>query len=430
MANIHEALAKARAAGDTEAVKMFEADLERMGGSVMNEPRGAKATAIDIGKNLLSGVSAPAVTALNLTRDYGPKSYQDFVDRVQGGRDRLRENQSGVGKVAETVGEIGVSMLPASKAAQGFKVAANVIPKVGRFIGAAGAPVVEGATAGAMTSPNDVSGGAQSGAIGGAVGGLVGKAAGGAWKGLYGNNPVASRMIAEGYPLTPGQARGGIMEGVERGLEKIPGAGYPLKKSREASYKDYPYQKIESTRLPSEFGDIAPRNLSIDEIMANRQAAHSAFTPTKRQMNAYEEAQKNLALLDKARKGTSGTQGAFNPTQLEGHVRADPTHPLFKDVSEEASILNRPRPSDNDYWKAIALTGLVGGNVYVPELASGPSAALGGLSLLLGTKGGRKFITGDLAAQKYMADKVRRGILPSAGNIGGVIAGHDQPGEQ
>lgn len=430
MADIHEALARARAAGDHEAVKIFEADLARTNDSVMNEPTTIGGHVKDVAKGLLSGIAAPGMTVLNLTRNLGPQAYQNFVDRAQGGRDRLREGLGTPGKVGETVGEIGVSMFPASRAAQ----ATRAIPYIGR----AAAPVVEGATAGGMTSPNDPLAGVVGGGEGGALGGVVGKTFGGVYKGLYGNNPIAARLRAEGLDtMTPGQARGGLMESAERAWEKLPVVGGRLKKSRAATYENYPRAKMEATRLPHETGDLfPPGQMSVDDMIKARNIAHATPPPAAGSGAALlnrppnpagrQAAEQNLAEITAAAQASRGHQGGFTPIQLEGQVK--PSSPMYQTVREDASLLNRSNPSDNDYWRALGLAGVVGdiGSSYLFDTMKPASAPLWLANLAIGTKTGRKFITGDLAPQKKMSDLIRRGLMPSPAEVGGVVMGSDK----
>ena len=156
------------------------------------------------------------------------------------------------GGPAATVGSIGadvaMSAVPGgmvTKAVKGAPVLARTLAELGY-----------GAGYGALTSPEDRSGGAAGGAIGTGVGMGVNRLVGGAIKPFV--IQEAKDLAAQGIQPTPGQAMGGMLNQAEQKLKSLPIVGDVIRNARGRAVNEFNEKAIQ-TAVPTSkgFGDEA-----------------------------------------------------------------------------------------------------------------------------------------------------------------------------
>lgn len=154
------------------------------------------------------------------------------------------------GGTAATVGSVvadaGMSMAPGAFVTKAT-AAAPLLARTAVQLGL-------GAGYGALTSPEDRTGGATSGALGTAVGMGINRALGGVLAPFV--QPEAKALMAQGIQPTPGQAVGGTLNQWEQKSRSLPLAGDLIRKARERATNEFNEKAIQ-VALPEAkgFGD-------------------------------------------------------------------------------------------------------------------------------------------------------------------------------
>ena len=167
-----------------------------------------------------------------------------------------KDYRKGLG-VAGTIGELGAevatTMLPAAKAAQ---LASRGLRMAGRTLTPLGTAGIEGATAGALTSPEDQGTGAVAGGFGGMVGQKVlGKLAERFAKPVP-QSEGAELLRRQGVRVSAGQGAdvsslaGRTGQAVEESLASLPLLGLPLARKRAAGAEDFRKRVLEKALPP------------------------------------------------------------------------------------------------------------------------------------------------------------------------------------
>ena len=151
------------------------------------------------------------------------------------------------GGPAATVGSIGADV--AMSAAPGGMVTKAVkgAPLLARTLAELG----YGAGYGALTSPEDRTGGAAGGAIGTGVGMGVNRLVGGAIKPFV--SKEAQALADQGIQATPGQAIGGMVNQAEQKLKSLPLVGDVIRNARNRSVNEFNEKAIQ-TAVPDNIG--------------------------------------------------------------------------------------------------------------------------------------------------------------------------------
>lgn len=195
--------------------------------SALSEYASYDITAGDYARAVLQGLTfgfGEEVEA-GLKSAFGDKTYEEEVSKIRGEMESFKEQDPLSAYGLEIAGSIPTMLIPGAGAARmaqlGGKAgkvaqAAKAAPELAKSIGTG---IAGGALYGAGTAEEDRLGGAVTGGIlGGGISGAAGIVApkvGEAAKGL----------IAEGVPLTPGQAMGGLPKAIESGLAAAPFLG-------------------------------------------------------------------------------------------------------------------------------------------------------------------------------------------------------------
>jgi hypothetical protein len=102
-------------------------------------------------------------------------SNQQMSDQVAQGRAFAKE-AGGWGTTGEIAADVALMAAPANKLMSGFQAGAQVLPRALSALRNPAAAALTGGTIGAVTNPDDRTGGAAGGAVGGAVGDVAGRA--------------------------------------------------------------------------------------------------------------------------------------------------------------------------------------------------------------------------------------------------------------
>lgn len=216
---------------------------------VANEKKYAKMAAegMSTPEKMLAGAGAGFQTvgeAIGAGRLFGPEGNRPSAAST----DRLMDPLGFAGKASKFGTEVGLTALPASRAAS---LAARGLNVAGRTLTPMGNAAVQGMTAGAMTSPENQAGGALGGGIGGAA---FQKVLGGALR--TGALPVpqapgAERLRQAGVEVSAGQGaspetlRGRTWGAIEEGLAGIPVLGQALARKRSAGQQTWREKAVE-----------------------------------------------------------------------------------------------------------------------------------------------------------------------------------------
>lgn len=518
-----EMIRRATRAGDTDAVNYFAGQIAKIH-DTSSEP----SLLGKVGRGMTAGAAKIGQTLLNIPVYAGvaPQEYRDFMQKSMDARKQIEQEGGLPGQFASLGVEIaGTGGLGGAARSLGT----SVLPRTQRLL----TPIAEGAASGVATSPENPLEGAGFGGVGGAVGAGVGKVAGGILKNLP-QSKGAQQLKSEGVELTLGQSAdpssfaGRALETVERGLERIPGVGGALSRSRQAAYEQYPRTRIEFAREPHQTGPIVQAGDTVDDAVARQRqylqgeydTAYRGTTtnvadpqfqqsvqaiiddntlllspqervglmnniqryiyanagPTgvvdgrmlqqmrnkmdelidanknsgnrvlalervkgllegqfgmqnpnaaNRIFNELPEGYRNLGTIEEA-ANKAVEQGSFSPAAFARQATKDWNPSLMQSSRSAASVLNRPNPPDT---ASLATWGLLGGlplggaSVYYdkePHAIAG-TGALWGTGMLLGTKGGRRFLSGNTETQKRIAELIKQGKLPPASIVGGNL---------
>jgi len=157
---------------------------------------------------------------------------------------RSFEKEGGTAATVGSIGaDVGMSLAPAARVTQ----AVSKAPLLARTLAELGF----GAGYGALTSPEDRSGGAAGGAIGTGVGMGVNRLAGGLIKPLVSKD--AQALSSQGVQPTIGQAIGGAVNTAEQKLKSLPLIGDVIRNSRERAVNEFNEKAIQ-TAVPTSKG--------------------------------------------------------------------------------------------------------------------------------------------------------------------------------
>lgn len=189
------------------------------------------AEGMGVGSRMLAGAGAGfkevgEATGINyLARKLGAN-----IDTTKESED-YEKGLGAAGKVGKFGTEVGITMLPAAKAAS---LARSGLGLAGRTLSPMGSAAVEGMVAGGMTNPEEQGKGIVAGGLGGAVGQKILGAILGRTAKPVPQAPGAEALRAEGVSVSAGQgAPGTIYSKIEEGLAGIPVLGRSLARSRE-----------------------------------------------------------------------------------------------------------------------------------------------------------------------------------------------------
>lgn len=162
--------------------------------------------------------------------------------------ERNKQHLGGWGTAGEIGGDIALSALPGGAVTKATKAA----PLLARTLSQLGL----GAGYGALTSPEDRTGGALGGAVGTGVGMAANRVVGGAIKPFITKD--AEALMAQGVQPTIGQAMGGAVNQAEQKLKSVYGVGDLIRGARNRAVDEFNEKAIQ-TAVPGSkgFGDEA-----------------------------------------------------------------------------------------------------------------------------------------------------------------------------
>lgn len=316
----------------------------------------------------------------------------------------------GWGTAGKLGAEIATTALPAAKAAS---LAGRGLAVAGRTLTPMGTAAIEGMAAGAMTSPEDQLKGAVTGGAGGAVGQKVlSKVIGAPARGVP-QSVAAERLRKQGVELTAGQGAdvstlgGRSYQAIEEGLESFPVLGQKLARQREAAGKTFRERAMEKV-LPQ--GSTLPRP-------GEGTPAEIAAALRKQAGDVYAlgpERYGRLASVEQAVERAGGA-GNFTPTMLRKAAKAQ-SEEMERFARQAERFVPPTEAKGRGTWPAYAA--LLGG-----YMLGGPALTAAGAAVIpaMGTKVVQRALRGDFAAQKMVAEALRK--HPSFGSKGGGIIG-------
>ena len=256
---LRQALEKAKQAGDSEAVALFEADLAAMQGQQQAPQINPVAeTARAAAQGLTFGFADELEAALRTGRISGAE-YEQLRNQLRAQQEQFAKEYPLAAFGSQVSGSLAVP--------GGVFARAGQAPSLGKTV-ATGAGVGGVAGYGASTgeqTPSDVvtgimTGAGTSGVLGGAGAALAPKV-----------QPAARKLQEEGVSLTPGAAFGGQVQAVEQGAESLPIIGQLIKGGRQQSFEEF--NKAAFNRALKE---INP-NVTVPKDMGLREAADFTY---------------------------------------------------------------------------------------------------------------------------------------------------------
>ena len=390
------------------------------------------AEGMSIPQRMLTGAGAGAETVL---KSVLPKSLEAKfgVGTSTGEDDELVNALGTAGKIGKFGGEVAATWFPAAKAAQ---VAGKVAPFLARAYPAA---MVEGAASGAMTSPDSQGVGAGAGALGGAAG-----------KAVLGKvlertaTPVpqlaaANQARQQGIPMTAGQGAdpstiaGRAYSGFEQLLANTPILGAALARKRAQGQQGWRQQAIDQALPPgmqrqpgTPEEQVQAIRRQMDQMVQQQQPPLPPVTgpqgalltprtpPPGPNLGQLQQPRANLAVLEDAVERAGGA-GEFTPRRLRQIAHGAETDDLHQFARlGERFVQPKETSTRGTVLSLLALGGAGAGGL--PGLA-----AYGGTAVGLSTELAQRAMRGDYAAQRVLAELLRKN--PTLGATGGGIAG-------
>lgn len=188
-------------------------------------------------------------------------SNKQMADQVEQGRAFTKE-AGGWGTTGDIAGEIGLTLAPFSKGMQAVQAGSRMLPRALGYIpgSSAGAAAITGGTLGAVTNPDDRSGGAVSGAVGGAVGDVAGRALTKTLGGMISNRvtPDARQLMDDGVfvPMWKG-TESGLVRNLSERAKVLPIAGDIIRGQERSAFDSFNKRMAEVATPPKPVLDDA-----------------------------------------------------------------------------------------------------------------------------------------------------------------------------
>lgn len=170
-------------------------------------------------------------------------SNKQMADQVEQGRAFTKE-AGGWGKAGDIAGEIGLTLAPTARGMQAVQAGSRMLPRALGYIPgtSTGAAAITGGTLGAITNPDDRSGGAMSGAIGGAVGDVAGRALTKTLGGMISNRVTADarQLMDDGVFVPMWKATdNGLVRNLSERAKVLPVAGDIIRGQERSAFESF-----------------------------------------------------------------------------------------------------------------------------------------------------------------------------------------------